>query len=84
MLNITSKDDRGNLDIDEMQYSLQSYLKYYELIEKRVVDLLEKIKLAIVKKLETNDEVDELIEAITDRCVDSKILRSDLRMVMED
>jgi predicted AAA+ superfamily ATPase len=84
MLNITSKNDRGNLDIDEMQYSLQSYLKYYELIEKRVVDLLEKIKLAIVKKLETNDEVDELIEAITDRCVDSKILRSDLRMVMED
>lgn len=63
---------------------MQSYLKYYELIEKRVVDLLEKIKLAIVKKLETNEEVDELIEAITDRCVDSKILRSDLRLVMED
>lgn len=49
MTNITGKDQA--VDIDEMQYSLQSYLKYYELIEKRVIDLLEKIKLAIVKRI---------------------------------
>jgi len=55
MLNISCKDDRGNIDIDELQYSLQSYMKYYELVEKRVIDLLEKIKLACVKKLETDE-----------------------------
>ena len=48
------------------------------MVEKRVIDLLEKIKLAIVKKLDSDEQVIELCEAIVDRCVDSKILRSDL------
>lgn len=85
MLNIVpGVDEKGALDIDETQTSFLAYLKYYELIEKRVIDLMEKIKLAIVKKLDTNDEVDELIEQIQDRCVDSKLLKADLQVLLED
>mmetsp|Transcript_33166 Transcript_33166/g.23917 ORF Transcript_33166/g.23917 Transcript_33166/m.23917 type:complete len:113 (+) Transcript_33166:197-535(+) len=50
MLNI-NRDDNGNVDIDELQYSFESYMKYYELLEQRILDLLEKFKLSIVKKL---------------------------------
>ena len=53
MLNISQKDDRAKIDLEQLQYSYSSYLKYYELIEARVIDLLEKFKLSIAKKLET-------------------------------
>ena len=50
MLNLAI-DDKGMIDIDELQFSFKSYLKYYELVEARIVDLLEKFKLSICKKL---------------------------------
>ena len=53
LLNISDKDDKAKIDLEQLQYSYSSYLKYYELIEARVIDLLEKFKLAIAKKLET-------------------------------
>lgn len=51
MLDI-NRDDQGRIDIDELHFSFRSYIKYYELIEQRIVDLLEKFKISIVKKLE--------------------------------
>lgn len=46
----------GGVNVDELQYSFTSYLKYCELIEARVIDLLEKIKLAVGKRLEFNND----------------------------
>lgn len=54
MLNINPyKDDKDRIDIDELQYSFVAYTKYYDLVSSRVADLLEKIKLAVCKRLET-------------------------------
>jgi hypothetical protein len=43
------------------------------------MDLLEKFKIAICKKMEDNEEIEELAKAIEDRSHDSKLLISDLR-----
>ena len=53
VLNISEKDDRAKIDLEQLQYSYQGYLKYNDLIQSRVIDLLEKFKLAIAKRLET-------------------------------
>lgn len=59
-------------------------MKYYELIEARIVDLLEKFKLAVCKKLDTDEQIEELASAIDERAVDSKVTAADLRELMED
>jgi hypothetical protein len=57
MLNI-NRDDQGRVDIDEMHFSFKSYIKYYELIEQRIIDLLEKFKISIMKRMEGEDSVE--------------------------
>jgi len=47
-----NRDDQGKIDIDELHFSYRSYIKYYELIEQRIIDMFEKYKISIVKKLE--------------------------------
>jgi hypothetical protein len=44
-------DDKDRIDLDELQYSFVAYTKYYELVSSRVADLLEKIKLAVCKRI---------------------------------
>ena len=51
MLDI-NRDDGGRVDIDELHFSFKSYIKYYELIEQRIIDMLEKFKISISKKFE--------------------------------
>jgi hypothetical protein len=71
------------VDIDEIQAGFNAYLKYNDLIEKRIIDLLEKFRIAINKQLETDDDIYELIDAIEGRASESKILIADLRHEME-
>ena len=78
------RDDKGAVDVDELQFSLVSYTKYYELIESRISDLLEKFKLAICKKLDTDQEVEDLAQALHNKAPDSMITLVDLRYEMED
>ena len=73
MLNITKKDERESIDLDELQFSHQAYLKYHELVEARVIDLLEKFKLIIAKQLETQEQVNELVDAIHLKSNESKV-----------
>lgn len=85
LLNISPfKDDKNKIDLEQLQYSYSSYLKYQELIEARVIDLLEKFKLAIAKRLETQDEVDNLVSAIELHSDNSKVTVKDLKVEMED
>ena len=84
VLNISAKDDKAKIDLEQLQYNYQSYLKYYELIEARVIDLLEKFKLAISKKLETQDEVDNLVSSIDLHSDNSKVTVKDLKLELED
>ena len=84
MLNITGKDKREAIDLDELQYSYAQYLKYYEGIEARVVDLLEKFKLSISKKLETQDQLNELVAALELKSSDSKLTIADLKNELDD
>ena len=84
VLNISTKDDKAKIDLEQLQYNYQSYLKYYELIEARVIDLLEKFKLAIAKKLETQDEVDNLVSSIDLHSDNSKVTVKDLKLELED
>lgn len=84
LLNISDKDDKAKVDLEQLQYSYASYLKYQEMIEARVIDLLEKFKLAISKRLETLDEVDNLVSAIELHSDNSKVTVKDLRVELED
>ena len=84
MLNISQKDDRAKIDLEQLQYSYSSYLKYYELIEARVIDLLEKFKLSIAKKLETQEEVENLVSSIDLHSDNSKVTLKDLKLELED
>ena len=61
-----------------------SYLKYQEMIEARVIDLLEKFKLAIAKRLETLEEVDNLVSSIELHADNSKVTLRDLKIELED
>jgi hypothetical protein len=83
MLDI-NRDDAGRVDVDELHFSFKSYLKYYELIEQRIVDLLEKFKLSISKKFEIQDLMNELVAEIEARAVDSKMPLVQLREIIED
>ena len=84
MLNISQKDDRAKIDLEQLQYSYSSYLKYYELIEARVIDLLEKFKLSIAKKLETQEEIENLVSSIDLHSDNSKVTLKDLKLELED
>lgn len=48
-----NRDDGGKIDVDELHFSYVSYLKYYEVIEQRVIDILEKVKICVSKKVDT-------------------------------
>lgn len=50
-----NRDDLGKVDVDELHFSYVSYLKYYEIIEKRVLDVLEKVKICVSKRLDNID-----------------------------
>ena len=67
------KAERGAIDLDELQFSYTSYLKVHELVEARVVDLLEKFKLSIVKKLESDEDIEGLMCAIELKANESKV-----------
>lgn len=82
MTNILPK-EKPNVDIDELQAGFTAYLKYNDLIEKRILDLLEKFRIAINKQLQTDDEIYELIDAIEERATESKLLLGDLRHELE-
>ena len=58
-------------------------MKYSDLIEKRILDLLEKFRIAVNKQLQTDDEISELIDAIEGKATESKLLIGDLRHEME-
>ena len=72
LLNI-SREDNNNIDIDEIQMSYLAYLNYYELIEVRVVDLLDKMRLNIAKKVEGEEEIEDLVKQIEERASESKM-----------
>lgn len=49
-----------------------------------MIDLLEKFKLSISKKLETHEEVDNLISSIDLHSDNSKVTIKDLKLELED
>ena len=79
-----NRDDQGYVDIDELHFSYISYMKYYELIEQRIVDLLEKFKISISKKFETEEAIQQLTADIASKATDSKIALIELRSIIED
>ena len=83
MLNI-NRDDQGKIDIDELHFSYKSYVKYYELIEQRILDMLEKFKLSISKRFELPDLILDFVTEIESRSRDSKISMIEFREILED
>jgi len=83
MLDI-NRDDQGRVDIDEMHFSYKSYIKYYELIEQRIIDMLEKFKLSVSKKFELQDLINDFVAEIESRAEDSKLSIVELREIIED
>lgn len=83
MLDI-NRDDAGKVDIDELHFSFKSYQKYYELIEQRIVDMLEKFKLSISKKFEIPDLINEFVAEIESKAHESKMAMIQLREIIED
>jgi hypothetical protein len=79
-----NRDDQGKVDIDELHFSFKSYIKYYELIEQRIIDMLEKFKISIVKKLELQDIILEVVAELEQKAEDSKMPSIQLREILED
>jgi hypothetical protein len=72
MLDI-NRDDQGMVDIDELHFSYRSYIKYYELIEQRIIDMLEKFKISVVKKFEMQDLILEFVAEVESKADESKM-----------
>lgn len=53
-----NRNDLGRFDVDELHFSYRSYIKYYEIVEQRILDLLDKFKITIEKKF--NYDADSL------------------------
>lgn len=83
MANI-SRDDGGKVDVDELHFSYVSYLKYYEVIEQRVVDILEKVKICVSKKIDSIEQLLMLTADLESKATDSKVPLLELRMLFED
>jgi hydroxymethylpyrimidine pyrophosphatase-like HAD family hydrolase len=83
MLDI-NRDDEGRVDVDELHFSFKSYVKYYELVEQRIIDLLEKFKISITKKFELQDLINEFVAEIENKSNESKIQMIELREIIED
>jgi len=83
MLNI-NRDDVGRVDIDELHFSFKSYIKYYELIEQRIMDMLEKFKLSISKKFEHEEQLNEFVTELESNAHESKMSITQLREIIED
>jgi hypothetical protein len=78
-----NRSDLGKIDVDEMHFSFQSYLKYYEIIEQRVVDMLEKFKISASKSIKTEEELMNMIADLESKADDSKVALIDLQQVMD-
>lgn len=84
MLNISERNDKGWIDLEELQNSYNTYISRQLLIEARIVDLFEKFKLCIIKKCTELDQFEALAADIQARAVDSKINITDLKSILED
>ena len=84
LLKISLKDQKDKIDLDQLQFSYSNYLKYRELIEARVIDLLEKFKLAISRRLESEEEIENLVSSIELHSDNSKVTVQDLKVELED
>jgi len=60
MLNISERNDKGWIDLEELQNSYNTYISRQLLIEARIVDLFEKFKLCIIKKCTELDQFEAL------------------------
>lgn len=72
LLNIT-KNESGNINIDELQFSYKQYLGYYESFQEPIIELFQLFKRNIDKKIENTDEQEEFVRKIEERAVESKI-----------
>jgi len=73
-----------SIDLEELQRSYRSYLTYYDSIEGRIKDLLEKFMLSVQKKIEDNTQYEEFVKQIEDASHESKIALSDLRDIFDN
>jgi hypothetical protein len=72
LLNVSSNDN-NNIDIDELQRGYRSYLTYYDSIESRIKDLLEKFSLSLNKKINDPIQQEDFIRQIEEKSSESKI-----------
>jgi hypothetical protein len=84
LLSNVNHDDGGKVDVDELHFSYVSYLKYYEVIEQRVLDVLEKVKICVSKKIDNIEQLLALTTDVESKATDSKVPLLDLRMLFED
>lgn len=76
--------DANSIDLEDLQRSYRAYLTYYDSIEGRIKDLLEKFNLIITKKITVREQQDEFIQHIEDSAVESKISVSELKDIFDN
>jgi len=77
--NICALFESENVDVVELHKSYRQYLHYYGIIEGRIMELLEKFKLAIAKKIGNLEEFELFVKEIEDKATEGKIMLEDLK-----
>lgn len=76
--------DGNSIDLEDLQRSFRSYLTYYDSIEGRIKDLLEKFMLSVQKKIEDPQQYDDFVKQIEESSSESKIQISVLRDIFDN
>jgi hypothetical protein len=74
----------NSIDLEDFQRSYRSYLTYYDSIEGRIKDLLEKFMLSVQKKIEDNTQYEQFVKQLEDASQESKVQLSDLRDIFDN
>ena len=63
VISLNPRSTEGNsIDLEDLQRSYRSYLTYYDSIEARIKDLLEKFMLSVYKKIEDPVQFEEFVQ----------------------
>ena len=80
----SSKPIDQSMDLEDLQRSYRAYLTYYDSIEGRIKDLLEKFNIQVSRKIQEIGQHEEFVASIESKSVESRISTTDLKDIFDN